>query len=390
MPRIALTAVLLTILAVSGLTGCSHLPRELPSLSGNSKKVETQLTIARLHERSGKLNKALELYQDLENRRPNDPAVNHRLGIVYSRLGDHVESEKHFLAAIEKSPRDKNILTNFGYSLYVRNELSRAEEILRQAIALDADNPRAINNLAIVCGHQGDTKESFRLFRKVGSEADANANLAFILVQLGEGEKAMEHYSRALTLDDSLESASTALIELAEAQRRNSASDASESAPVETNLAASPTPVNTPPSTRVALDDSPIQIEAVSKRPTPRPELPVVAATATRTTKRRIVPVVQEQLVEKSPQPIQFGERRIADVRPEPFKAAVQAPPKQPVANHRPLPASTRPSRTLLPTTRTPVAVQPTLVAVKEPAATRVADIAQPFSYDFPVAGSLD
>ena len=389
MPRIALTAVLLTILVASGLTGCSHLPRELPSLSGNSKKVETQLIIARLHERSGKLSKALELYQDLQNRRPNNPAVNHRLGVVYSRLGDHVESEKHFLAAIEKSPRDKDILTDFGYSLYVRNELGRAEEILRQAIALDANNPRAINNLAIVCGHQGDTKESFRLFRKVGSEADANANLAFILVQRGEGEKAMEHYSRALTLDDSLESASTALIELAEAQRRKSANDASKT-PVETNLAASPTPVNAPPSTRVALDDSPIQIEAVSKRSTPRPELPVVVATATPTTKRRIVPVVQEQLAEESPQPIQFGERRIADVRPEPFKAAVQAPPKQPVANHRPLPVSTRPSRTPLPTTRTPVAAQPPLAAVKEPLATRVADIAQPFSYDFPVAGPSD
>lgn len=214
-----------TFLLIATLAGCSHLSRQVAGLSDSlpgalqgKPDAETQFHVARLQERNGKLGKALELYSDLQQRDPDNPKVYHRMATVSSQRGDHEAAVRYFRQALEHAPDDTDILADLGYELFLTDELDKSERVLRRAVQMDPKHERAINNLAIVTGHLGNFEESFRLFRRVNTAAESHANLAYIHVQRGEGEKAVNRYSRALTLDKDLKSAKHGLVQLARAR----------------------------------------------------------------------------------------------------------------------------------------------------------------------------
>jgi hypothetical protein len=72
--------------------------------------------------------------------------------------------------------------------------------------------------LAILLGEQGRDEEALALFRRTGTEAQAQSNMAFIYTQRGQLAAAMDAYNRALTLDNSLRPAADALVQLAKYQ----------------------------------------------------------------------------------------------------------------------------------------------------------------------------
>ena len=203
------------------LVGCSQVSKRVTAIIEKPKrKTESKTKLARLHERNGKLGRAKELYEELYQRNPASAEVCHRLAVVSTRLGDYDLAMNYFDKARQLTPHDGDLLCDLGYSLYLQNDFTTADKVLRQALQENPNNQRAINNLAIVTGLQGKTKESFALFRQVVSEAEANANLAYLHVQRGEGKDAIERYSRALTFDNKLTSASQAMLQLAEMEQR--------------------------------------------------------------------------------------------------------------------------------------------------------------------------
>ena len=215
-----ITSVLFVAVLIP-LSGCSNLQTQLGAIpQGKHKDMTTLKNIARLQERQGKLWKARQMYQELHRNDPSDPHACHRLAIVSARLGDHKNAMQFFAKARQLAPRDVDLLNDYGYELYLQDQLPGAERMLKQAIQVDPGNKRALNNLAMVLGHQGRIEESYALFRRVVGEAEANANIAFVHVQRGEGNKAAQHYSRSLSLDDSLKTSSQGLVQLAEIKKR--------------------------------------------------------------------------------------------------------------------------------------------------------------------------
>ena len=97
--------------------------------------------------------------------------------------------------------------------------MEQAESLLREAYHHAPQDEQVINNLALAVGYRGGYDESFRLFRRIMTEAEANTNLGYIYAQRGEGQMAVKHYSRALDLDPELRSAAEALAQLAEMKR---------------------------------------------------------------------------------------------------------------------------------------------------------------------------
>jgi Flp pilus assembly protein TadD len=106
-----------------------------------------------------------------------------------------------------------------GYALYLKGDLKAAETALRQATRENANNERAINNLAMVVGQQGRSQEAYALFRSIVDEAEANSNLAYVMSRAGKTDQAAKRYSVALTIDEDLEKAQVALLQLAEKQQ---------------------------------------------------------------------------------------------------------------------------------------------------------------------------
>jgi len=202
--------------ALLAFSGCIHLPANLTSITfGRHPEEQTPLIMARLHERQGHFVKARNLYAEIVRTRPYDANASHRLAVVQTKLGMNDQANHFYHRSLQLDPDNSDVLTDYGYFLFLNNNLGSAEQTLRKAVTLDPSNKRSVNNLALVLGHQGHLKESLALFRRVNSEAEARANVAYIHAQRGETELAIEQYSQALTLDRHLKTAANALVQMA-------------------------------------------------------------------------------------------------------------------------------------------------------------------------------
>jgi len=216
--RIAAIAAGLALTAA----GCASLQSWDPvsKLAPRSYSADTKLKIARVQEQKGKLDKARELYSELYRGNPRNVEICQRLAVVSARMGETEQSERYFAEALRLDPNRAGLLTDYGYAKLMNNDYAGAEELLRRAAAISPGDKRAMNNLAIALGYQGKHEQSLATFRRVVPEAQAQANLAYIHSQRGEGRLAVQRYTRAVELDKNLKSASHALLQLAELEQR--------------------------------------------------------------------------------------------------------------------------------------------------------------------------
>jgi Tfp pilus assembly protein PilF len=181
--------------------------------------------LAQVAEREGNLRKAEQNYRDLLKDKPTDPRYSHRLGIVQIRLGEREEGIALLEKAAELKPNDAAILNDLGFAQLEGGEIEQAERNFRAALAVRANDPRTINNLGMCAGLDGRLDEAYGYFRRVGSEAQAQANLGYVLAQSGDVNAAMERYNRALSHDPEMKTAAEALIQLASLSKAAEESD---------------------------------------------------------------------------------------------------------------------------------------------------------------------
>jgi len=215
--------------------GCAVLPTWAPSAStsekpaaqasGDAKELPSaqtakiQMALAEEMVKKGDRAGAIAQY---EKARANDASldgrVSHRLGVLYDQLDQRARSLEEFQRALKSPPRDSALhsalLSDVGYCYYNRGEWTEAEKYLRQALQLDAGNPRAHNTLGMTLAQEGKSTEALQEFGKVVSPAKAQANLGFILLVQGKRDEARQAYRRALELEPHLDLAQAALEKL--------------------------------------------------------------------------------------------------------------------------------------------------------------------------------
>lgn len=206
-------------LLVCGLvvTGCAQTRQFVENqnpLTKAKRQFEVKFDLAQVAEREGQLRKAADQYAALLEKQPKNAQLHHRLGVVKVRLGEREEGLEHLRKAHDLKPGDPAILNDLGFACLESGELDEAEKYLREALSINANDRRTINNLGLCAAHSGRIDEAFRYFRRVGGEAEAHANLGYILAQMGDIEAAMQHYHQALSLDPQMRSAAEALIQL--------------------------------------------------------------------------------------------------------------------------------------------------------------------------------
>jgi len=182
-------------------------------------KIQGPLALARLSERRGQPAQAEQLYRVVMERDPQNPTPYQRLGVMRAKEGRFKEADAFFAEALRRAPSDTNVLCDVGYSYYLQHRLEESEQVLRRALEIKPQDERVCNNLAVVVGDQGRDGEALVLFQRVGSEARAYANLAFIYTQRGEMDKAKGAYSRALALEPNLRPAAEAMVQLSQTER---------------------------------------------------------------------------------------------------------------------------------------------------------------------------
>jgi Tfp pilus assembly protein PilF len=222
-PKRTWASLLIGLLAIQ-FSGCASLPGWMSASNSTShsagRNIQTQFDIARLHEHQKNLIQAREMYLKILDHNPQNVQAYHRLGVVWTRLGKPDEAMLYYQRAVELDPDNSDLLSDFGYALFLNDDSETAVEALEQALALDPNHKRSIGNLAMVRGYQGHFKKCLSLFREVVPESKAYANLAYIHAQRGEGQLAIKRYAEALELNNNLESAAEALVQIAKLQNR--------------------------------------------------------------------------------------------------------------------------------------------------------------------------
>jgi Flp pilus assembly protein TadD len=206
------------------LAGCRQVPLRndngapdlKPQTAKKDDKLDSQLSLARLSERHGQNDYAAQVYEAILRQKPRTVEAHHRLAVIASQKQDYETAERHFQQALEYGPRNPQLLADIGYYFYLREQLEDAEKTLRESLAANPQNKAARNNLALVLGEQGRVVEAMEEFQKVVSEAEAHANMGYILVMLGDIPQARVEFNTALSMDNTLRSAAEALIQLEE------------------------------------------------------------------------------------------------------------------------------------------------------------------------------
>ena len=193
------------------------------SKSSHKGKPDEAVTLAMLNgqnfERAGDWKQAREVYEEVRKKQPENIEALHRLGIVADAQRRHAEAEQLFLLALEKQPRNAAVLADLGYCYYLQGQLTKAESALTKATTIDPKEPRYWNNLGLTIGHQGRYDEALDCFRKSGSEADAQYNLAFIYAAQERVPDAKRSFHAALANDPTHRRAREALASFEEYER---------------------------------------------------------------------------------------------------------------------------------------------------------------------------
>lgn len=153
------------------------------ALELDPNNVTTLIAYARFRDRIGDSNQAVEVYQRARTVQPNNATIWNDLALCHARRG----------------------------------EVESALGAMQRTVALKPDNVRYRNNLAAVLVQADRPEDAVREIQKVHSPAEANHNVACLLIRLRNRTLAAEYLRRAVSLDPSLQRARTLLARLDEA-----------------------------------------------------------------------------------------------------------------------------------------------------------------------------
>ncbi|HEX5269897.1 MAG TPA: tetratricopeptide repeat protein, partial [Gemmataceae bacterium] len=117
-----------------------------------------------------------------------------RLAVLYDRRGgrdDFKKAEELYRKVADARPKDPDVWSDWGYSLFLRTDKetckenwAEAEKKLRQAIKLDPQHARAHTNLGLVLGQLDRYDEAYREFRAAKlNDGEAHCDMAFVYWQ---------------------------------------------------------------------------------------------------------------------------------------------------------------------------------------------------------------
>jgi len=87
-------------------------------------------------------------------------------GAVLDQMGQHAEARRYYDSALKISPNEPTVLTNYGLSFMLSQDLKRAEEMLSMAASQPQADARVRQNYALVIALQGRLQEANAIVSK--------------------------------------------------------------------------------------------------------------------------------------------------------------------------------------------------------------------------------
>lgn len=129
-------------------------------------------------ESRGDLDSARAAYLEVVSAQPNHAEAHHRLGVIADMNQDSMTADEHYAKAYAANPKNADLLSDMGYSYYLRGRMDLAESRLKEALDANQHHRSAQTNLGLVYGKQGKYDQSLAMFRLSGTESEAQKNIA--------------------------------------------------------------------------------------------------------------------------------------------------------------------------------------------------------------------
>lgn len=167
-------------------------------------------TACHLHQK-GQLQKALLIYEELQENIPASPLLFYNMGLARQELGNYVKAISYYNQAAQLSPHDVDILYNLALCYQKNNDRKKALTVYRKAHELSPDDVDILYNMGC-CQQQSHDEESAmtvyeRLLKMDADHQSTLNNLAYLYQKNGQDDEAMSLYKRLLKLQPSHEGA---------------------------------------------------------------------------------------------------------------------------------------------------------------------------------------
>ena len=148
-------------------------------------EINEMMARATLLHRSGKMEEARDLYQQVLLLSPDFAEVLHRLGLIAHSAGRPDEAAAYLRRAIRQDERQPKLFFGLGLVLQEQKENGEAEKCFRQALALNPGYAPAYNHLGLVLQSGQRFEEALQCFREAvrydPDYARAHNNLGHLL-----------------------------------------------------------------------------------------------------------------------------------------------------------------------------------------------------------------
>lgn len=165
----------------------------LANLKREDSAISETLKSAEQAEDSGRLAEARGLYERVLTYKPDHPRAHHRLATIADREARFGDAERHYQSALKSNPKNSDILSDMGYSYQLQGRYAESEQRLSAALRINPKHRQALFNLGNLYAMHGRDEDALSLYRKAGSESEAQA----ALVQAKRSEPAVQMASHS-------------------------------------------------------------------------------------------------------------------------------------------------------------------------------------------------
>ena len=128
------------------------------------------------------------------------------------------ETEKLLRTAIKKSPDDPALLSAMGYFVQRKGKPDLARELYGKALVQDPTSIDASSNLAVIEAGRGNLREAVKLwedaFRRAPGQSSVGMNIARVLCDTGQVDRARDYVLRVLEFNPDLTEAKNLFLRL--------------------------------------------------------------------------------------------------------------------------------------------------------------------------------
>ena len=170
----------------------------------NKRQQQPNLALGIEHHNAGRLKDAINIYELILQKDPNNAQAHSNLGVAFQQQGHLKNAIKSFHKALNIKPDFAKAQSNLGVALHKNGDMENAIICFTKAIDLMPSNADAHNNLGFALLDQMKFNDAVNSFQKAlaikPDFAKAHSNLGTTLNKLGKIDDAINHHKLAIKL----------------------------------------------------------------------------------------------------------------------------------------------------------------------------------------------